>query len=179
MRTVLLAGVVGALAVVTACTVEEGAVAGIGVDAQGRPVGYLQVCRGHVDGATVYRDDGDERALGSWTAAAPVTGSAVWSLTDPQPGSADRPERPLEPLETDVTYALYGWTRDNSRSAQSVSFTPAQLAALRPGQVRYAPTDRGDGGEKVVSLAEFHRSACAGLAQSKKPRKRAERGTTG
>jgi len=59
--------------------------AGIGVDNKGAPIGYLQVCQDHLDGATVYTDGKDDDQ-GSWKASPAVTGFARWSLTDPGEG---------------------------------------------------------------------------------------------
>jgi hypothetical protein len=67
------------------CTVPVVGLAGIGVDAKGAPVGYLQVCQDHLDGATVYTD-GKEDDQGSWKASPAVSGFARWSLTDPGEG---------------------------------------------------------------------------------------------
>jgi hypothetical protein len=113
--------------------VPAGAVAGIGVDEQGRPVGYLRVCEDRIDGATLYHDEDDY--LGTWSATSPVTDFASWSLAEPGDGWVT--EVPLGRLTTNVEYSMYGWTEDNSRSAESVAFTLGALADLEPGQVLY------------------------------------------
>ena len=71
MRRALAVVVAGAAALLTAgCTVPSGAVVGIGVDAHGNPVGYLQVCQEHIDGATIYIDDA--HTFGSWSTSPPA-----------------------------------------------------------------------------------------------------------
>ncbi|GIG22028.1 hypothetical protein Cch01nite_27520 [Cellulomonas chitinilytica] len=165
--------VVGCLAL-SGCTVEGGAIAGVGVDDQGRPVGYLQVCEGHIDGATVYHSvepDPDADSVsnpsvsdGSWDAPSAVSESATWSLAAPDDW---RTQTPLSPLEPGVEYSLYGWTNDNSWSAIDVPFTVDDLAGMEPGQVRYeAWTDDGELGDwapVVTDVDEFVRDACASL----------------
>ena len=46
-----------AIAALSGCTVPVVGSAGIGVDQEGRPVGYLAVCDEHIDGATLYSED--------------------------------------------------------------------------------------------------------------------------
>jgi hypothetical protein len=82
MRRALSVVVAGAVVLLTAgCTVPGVAVSGIGVDTQGNPVGYLQVCQDHIDGATVYIDD--THKFGNWESVPAATGFATWSLADP------------------------------------------------------------------------------------------------
>jgi hypothetical protein len=158
--------VVGALALplsTAGCTVDIGAVMGVGVDAAGRPVGYLRVCKDRIDGATLYRSQAaeHERERGMWSAAKPVTSFARWSLAEPGPSWTAK--SPLGRLTTGE-YTLYGWTNDNSSSAGDVVFTRAKLERLRPGEVLYWAGDVSKDGNRypnvVVSETEFRREAC-------------------
>ncbi len=116
-------------------------VTGVGVDASGRPVGYLAVCSEHIDGATLYFEDPSQTVenrsieVGSWTADRPVTSLASWSMDGG--GSNWSSTGPLPALEPGRTYAMYGWTKDSSSSTVDVIFTVEQLRALDPGKVLY------------------------------------------
>lgn len=144
------------------CTVGRGAVAGMGVDSDGNPVGYLQVCHDHIDGATIYIDDAHE--FGSWESSPAATGFATWSMTDPS-GTWTATD-PLDRLRPRTTYVMYGWTSDNSSSAASVEFTIEELASMKPGQVRYwvgTTADLKSDVYTVTSEDEFRRNACKAI----------------
>lgn len=146
--------------VTTGCTVEARAIAGVGVGADGGPVGFLQVCSDHIDAATVYQTDKDH--LGTWTVTPAATGFATWPLASGGNGWAVT--EPFANLKAGQTYHLYGWTKDNTSSAVAVDFTVADLAAMKPGQVRY-PAGRADSSgthsfEVVTSVARFQQHAC-------------------
>jgi len=72
--------------------------------------------------------------------------------------------KPLGKLRPRTTYAMYGWTNDNSYAAEAVDFTLEELARMKPGQVRYwAGKTAGDGMTGVYSVTsedEFRRTAC-------------------
>ena len=141
------------------CTVPIVGLAGIGVDNKGAPIGYLQVCQDHLDGATVYTDGKDDDQ-GSWKASPAVTGFARWSLTDPGEGWTTKTT--LGQLKPGVKYNLYGRTEDASSSAADVTFTKEDLARLKPGQVLYGKIN-ADGTEllpAVSSESEFRTNAC-------------------
>jgi hypothetical protein len=146
--------------VTTGCTVEARAVAGVGVGMDGEPVGFLQVCSEHIDGATVYQTDQDH--LGTWTVKPAAKGFATWSFA--VGGDGWTVTEPFATLKPGQTYHLYGWTKDNSSSADSVVFSPTDLAAMKPGQVRYW-SGRSDASgnndlEVVTSVAQFQQHAC-------------------
>ncbi|MER6469178.1 hypothetical protein [Streptomyces collinus] len=155
--------VCAALTVTSGCTVPVDAVAGISVTADGRLLGVMLVCGHRIDGATLYVDSDDsDRAVTvrSWTADRPVpAGLTTWSLESPSPGwRATRWHHPLTPR---TSYALYGWTKDNSWSSGDVVFTLADRDRLIPGRVRYDRVSAdGDESGVTVSLAEFKRTAC-------------------
>ncbi|MEW1827194.1 hypothetical protein [Streptomyces sp. NPDC088196] len=161
-----LAGAVAtgvALAATSGCTVPVDAVAGISVTVDGHLLGVLMVCGHHLDGATLYVENADadnEADVGSWAADRPLTtGLATWTLDYPSAGWTATTS--LEPLSAKTTYALYGWTDDNSWSSSSVSFTPTDRDRLTPGTVRYDHvSDSGDESEITVPVTEFKAKAC-------------------
>ena len=82
-----------AIAVLSGCTVPVVGSTGIGVDQEGRPVGYLAVCEENIDGATLYYDDPGASSAedgtvdaGQWAADQSVTSASTWSLTEPHAG---------------------------------------------------------------------------------------------
>ncbi|MFF7976614.1 hypothetical protein [Streptomyces sp. NPDC007905] len=136
-----------ALAATSGCTVPVDAVAGISVTGDGHLLGVMMVCGHQIDGATLYVDSDDVDktvTVGSWTADRPLTpGLGTWTLDSPAAGWTAT--RSLAPLTAKTTYALYGWTKDNSWSSSSVSFTLADRDGLTPGKVRYSNiSDNGD-----------------------------------
>jgi hypothetical protein len=158
MRKVALLIVVAAIMTLTSgCTVPDVGASGIGVDPLGNPVGYLRVCERHqhVDAAVVYTDGTDD-TRGRWTAAVAITDVAIWPLTGPAQGWTT--ETALKPLITGTLYNLYGATTDNSASTAGVSFTAADLAAMKPGQVRYTPASSDV--PVVVGETEFRTRHC-------------------
>ncbi|TFV78489.1 hypothetical protein E4P39_04680 [Blastococcus sp. CT_GayMR19] len=157
-RLLLIVATLIAPMLTSACSVPGAAVAGVGVDKLGRLVGYLRVCHDSIHGATIYHDENDD--LGSWTASDPVTQFAKWSLADPPSDWEAAP--PLGELQPGIDYTLYGWTSDNSWSANSVTFTLAELATVEPGRVVYWAGDNDASGDVnvVVSEVDFNRDAC-------------------
>ncbi|WP_022910249.1 hypothetical protein [Aestuariimicrobium kwangyangense] len=155
-----VAFVVGLTSLLGGCNVRSVGLAGIGVDAHGSPVGYLQVCENHVDGATLYVSDVDQ--TGSWQASSPVTDFVRWSLSAPGPGWTI--DRALGGLKPGVDYTFYGWTTDNTSSASGVTFTTADLARLKPGQVMYEGGTNASTTEDLTTISgedEFRAIACA------------------
>lgn len=160
---VIAVGVTGSL--LSACTVESGAVAGVGVDAEGRPVGYVQLCRGTIDSMTLWAGTGDN-VTAEWTAKAPIGsgGFTAFSFTDPGPDwSAGSPT--YSSLDPAKSYTLQGNGGDHDAewSTQYVDFTTKTLASLRPGQVRYWVGTNDSSTKdsfKVSTVEEFKVTAC-------------------
>ncbi|MDN5797111.1 MAG: hypothetical protein L0H79_15325 [Intrasporangium sp.] len=160
--------VVGA-ALLSSCTVPVAALAGIGVDVDGNLVGYVRVCDESIDGTTLYYDVSSRGAtvptsveVGRWEAQPPVEATAEWSLNAPEGGWTS--SKPVEPLEPGREYTLYGWTKDNTVSASGVTFTLADVAALKPGQVLHWSGRSGGKPERdvneVSSRTDFEAKAC-------------------
>lgn len=157
----LVAGV--ALAATSGCTVPIDAVAGISVTSDGHLLGVMMICGHQIDGATLYVDSADTDktvTVGSWTSDRPLkAGLVTWPLDSPAAGW--RTTRALTPLTARTTYALYGWTKDNSWSASNVSFTLSDRDRLAPGEVLYDNvSDDGDESTVVVPVARFKARAC-------------------
>lgn len=162
-----LAGAVVFVTAVTAtagCTVPSGGAIALGLDTGSQPIAYVQMCEGGIDGLTVYEDTGHgtSRTMGEWDAPRRVGTSATVPLAAPP---ADwTVERPLTGLDPATSYHVYGWTNDNSGSANGPDFTLDDLAALEPGQVTWWNGDWGTDGNHptnaVTTLAEFQDQAC-------------------
>ena len=145
-----------ALAILAGCSPETHVVTGVGVDARGGLIGYIQMCGHHVDGATFYDTGGfNGKTKGSWASTAPVTDFARWSLESPTDGWTTSGS--YVPPSGDHEYSLYGWTTDNSASAEHVTFHLSDVSGLAPGEVLY--TQAG----KLVRRTEeeFQNNACA------------------
>ncbi|MFF4259627.1 hypothetical protein ACFY1L_51565 [Streptomyces sp. NPDC001663] len=152
-----------ALTATAGCTVPEDAVAGISVTDDGHLLGVMMVCGHQIDGATVYvesEDADDERTVGSWTAHRPLkAGLTTWPLDAPAADWTTTTSLPR--LNARTTYALYGWTKDNSWSSSSVSFTLTDRSRLTPATVLYDDISaNGDESTAIVPLAEFKATAC-------------------
>ncbi|NML49966.1 hypothetical protein HHL19_09815 [Streptomyces sp. R302] len=169
--TLLTAAAAGAAALLlTGCTTTPAGLAGVSVAEDGTPLGVLLMCHDHVDGAMLYPEDAPKESreiTGDWRHDGPVTGYTSWPLMQTAGApEAERwtPETRTARLEKGRSYRLAGWTEDGSWSATPVSFTPEDLARLKPGQVRYTLDDE----IRVSSLDDFRDRACdeaAGGAQ--------------
>ncbi|GAA0950677.1 hypothetical protein GCM10009554_51000 [Kribbella koreensis] len=144
----------------TGCTVEDGGALGLTVDAAGKPVIVVQMCKGYLDGATLYEDvenPGDDDHNGRWTVEPRVTGFSQFSLADG--GNGWKLEGSLKPLAAQVKYVIYGWTEDNRWMALHLPVTLDEIARLRPGQIRYSNFDEADT-YATGSVEEFKTGIC-------------------
>ncbi len=136
-RRARLALLLPALALLAACTTPDGSIVGIGVTETGDLVGYVNVCEGPVDQASIWVQDGD--AITGWSH--PTMGEGEFSsfvLTEPTDGwTLIGPE--FTGLSPSVAYRFYayGGQGDEARSSLHVDFTAADVLAMKPGQVRY------------------------------------------
>lgn len=144
-----------AAGLLTGCGVPGAGTTGIGVDADGEPVGFVAVCGHHIDGLTLYTEDEDgETTVNTWTPVHPIEpGVTSWPLTGAAPEWGA--EQPTTTLVPGVEYVIYGWAKDNSWSATHVHFTLADLKSLSPGRVSF-----WSDGDKIADAADFKKEAC-------------------
>jgi hypothetical protein len=160
-----LIAALGALFALTGCTVPAVGLTGVGLASDGGIVGYLAVCEEHIDGVTLYIDDQSGLSgqdAGRWSSRVPITASANWSLSGTSQDWIT--ELALQNLRPDQPYALYGWTRDDSSSTASVSFTLRDLQGLKPGQVLFIggyDEEHDRDIQRVGSFSDMHNLACS------------------
>lgn len=123
------------------------------VDAQGQPVIVVQMCEGHIDGATLYRDD---ETLGKWEVSSPVTGFSQFDLNTGGNGWALVGEH--EARDPNQRYTIYGWSNDSSWSADHLEFSDRELIGLQPGTVLVP--EREKVGNRSKSLQDFKSKTC-------------------
>jgi hypothetical protein len=123
------------------------------VDAQGAAVIVIQMCEGHIDGATLYRDD---VTLGKWKVSSPVTGFSQFTLDSGGNGWAVVGD--LERRDPEQQYTIYGWSNDNSWSANHLDFSDRDLSGLKPGTVLVP--EREQEGHRSESLEDFKTKTC-------------------
>jgi predicted small secreted protein len=158
-RLVSIAALLLASPLLTGCSVAEGGIAGIGVDASGHPVAYIQMCQGYVDGAVLFHDND---IYGTWKAGSHQDGFTSFSLTTPT-GAWSPGDTPMGTLDPAIKYTLYGSTQDASWSSAEVEFTAHTVATMKPGQVRYyIDTDKDHilDTYTVTSVEEFKATVC-------------------
>ncbi len=101
---------------------------------------------------------------GEWSTAKPVTVLGTWSLTTGEPWSTERRIAVIE----GYSYYLTGTGRSpngtgNASLSIGIEFTLADVAALEPGQVRYAAPGDATATETtyaVVPLEDFRATVC-------------------
>lgn len=169
MATVTRLLAVGALAgLLSACSPEIVGSIGISVTEAGDVVGVANGCTVSLSGADLYGPDFEVIAtwdLEPWIVRKPA-------MTWHQTGSpADTRWRTVPALQrTDFaaasTYTLRGGTDDDWATLGDVTFTGADLAALRPGQIlitEWVSTDDAAPAQPrstLASRADFDRRAC-------------------
>ncbi|MEV6892448.1 hypothetical protein [Kribbella sp. NPDC051137] len=158
------AAVAGALEL-TGCGVPAGGVIGVTVDATGAPQIVVQMCEGHIDGATLYLPDPDadrqppqDRTMGRWEASGPVTGFSQFSLDSGGNGWAVSGE--LVGRAPGTRYTIYGWSRDSSWSAMHLEFSERDLKQLHPGTVLVPSKDLASEDNWTESVDDFKQKAC-------------------
>ena len=151
----------------------------MGIDAAGRPVGFLNVCKGeHMDGAFLDTEPLSDRSpvVAAWDARPAATGSTSWSFDDPQAGWV--PRRAVPALKPGIVYHLSAGADDASGDSGYVLFTLEDLKAMKSGQVRTYDYDRqplageptggrlqqardeNNGFMQVITRQEFERAPC-------------------
>ncbi|MEI8409649.1 MULTISPECIES: hypothetical protein [unclassified Kribbella] len=150
-----------AIACLAGCGVPAGGLVGVTVDAAGNPVIVVQMCEGHIDGATLYRfseEPDDEEVLGRWEVSSPVSGFSQFDLDTGGNGWAVVGE--LEARDPQQRYTIYGWSNDNSWSAAHLTFSDRELSGLKPGTVLVP--EREQDGNRSESLEDFKTRTCEG-----------------
>ena len=152
-----------AVPVLTSCSVPTGGVAGVTVDATGAVIAVISTCTHPVDGATLYdsSESGDQEILTRWQSMEDTNRSVVSLPITGGAGTGIAPVSTYRDLPT-TELSVYGWTRDNSTSAEHVTFVPGDLAGLGPGQVLTGPwyDDDGVARHRIVPIGDLHDVAC-------------------
>lgn len=155
---------VAALLGIAGCGVPAGGVIGLTMDSNGEVVAVVQMCEGHIDGATVYLADTsgaetpNDQILGRWEVTPAATGFSRFGLANG--GDGWRPVGALVPRDPDTRYTIYGWSKDNSWSAMHLDFSDRELAALQPGTVLVPPVEAGSETNETWPMAKFQAKAC-------------------
>ena len=132
---------------------------GITVDAQGHPIVVAEICHGTVKRVRIYGPNpgaGKHDPVDADLSTAPQKTS--FTLDPSSPGSA-WDGQPLNLPVADEMHSVILNTGNKSQ-LQEVTFTPQDLAALRPGTVQFDTYTRYEVGHSTVNIADFHRLAC-------------------
>lgn len=146
-----LAAALGTAGCIAPSTDITGAV-GVTVDDAGHPVVVAEVCSGDVAHVAVHGPNRGERpneVLASFTAGPAATGPFTLDLADPGAGWTGDP-LPL-PLGPELHAVSAGGTGDTALSG--ATFTAAELADLRPGQVLSERSEEPQDAEAFAQLA--------------------------
>lgn len=161
-RGALIALALSTALLTSGCSVYINGMTGVGVDEEGRVVGYLQICGSRVTTATLWTEGGDGRA-GQWVPPDDVSDYATWLLD----GSSEGWETEIAPpeLKAGSTYWLNAWKSnifDGDTRTVNVTFTLDDLEALEPGQVLSSATDYYAATQRtrVTTVDEFRETAC-------------------
>ncbi|GAA2760885.1 hypothetical protein GCM10009872_62460 [Actinopolymorpha rutila] len=138
------------------CSVIDNGLAGISVDPQGHLFVVLAWCGPTPpDGATIYHDGGADGIEDASYDAPKLTGrSTSFRVDDPAGGWKLQGKAPK--LQKNVTYSVYGWTRDNSYAVASADFRLSTAARITPGKVLLQDENEHD---MQVTRRELHRMA--------------------
>ncbi|TQS46861.1 hypothetical protein [Cryptosporangium phraense] len=153
-------GLVSLLATLSGCSVPQGGFTGVSVDASGQPVAVIAVCKGWIDGVVLYRDDGEKLiTLGNWDSDQRIRRYAAVSLIAPPTGwTADHP---LDVLQPNTVYSIFGGTDSSKWSTLSVDFTVEELRDISPGEVLYLQFRKGAERIARTPATTFQRTVCA------------------
>ncbi|MEU4290576.1 hypothetical protein AB0E63_20310 [Kribbella sp. NPDC026596] len=162
-RLGICAAMATCLAGLAGCGVPAGGALGVTVDAAGNPAIVVQMCEGHIDGATLYLPDPDpdrepprDEDVGQWEVSPAVDGFSQFSFAEG--GNGWRLVGTLKPRDLATRYTIYGWTKDNSWSAAHLDFSQQDLKTLKPGTVLVP--EREQEGNRSESLEDFKTKTC-------------------
>jgi hypothetical protein len=155
------------LLLTTGCTAEVTGLAGVSVDQGGDPIAVVVACKGTYDTADLEDlsnlDATTTTIVRDWSFSAAKT--TRWNIVDSPTASNPKPGGTLE-LRPGVPYDLTAFSRDEQTTSGAVTFTMADVASLRLGQVRYFKENAsgGTGEYVVVDASEFESLACREIA---------------
>jgi hypothetical protein len=149
------------LLLTTGCTAEVTGLAGVSVDERGNPIAVVVACTGKFDGA-ILEDVSDLDAITTarkWSFSA--ARAMQWNIVQSPTATNPKPEGTLA-LDPKVQYNLTASSKDQQTRSSDVTFTVADLARLRPGQVRYFNENQSGGTAEyvVVDATEFESRVC-------------------
>lgn len=150
-----------ALVFTSGCSVESGGSVGLTKDAQGHLLAVVVICRGYIDGLTLYRDDTSNSDAHSndrerWASGSPIKSGATLDLSDPEPGW--KVVTPLSVLNPGQEVRIYGWTHKSRWSADGPVFHVSDLARVDSDHILSALSDPNG----LVPRADFRALACGG-----------------
>lgn len=154
---------VGTLLLTTGCTAEITGLAGVSVDERGNPIAVIVACKGTYDTANL-EDLSNVSAtrlniVKEWSFSAART--VRWNILESPTATHPKPAGTIE-LNPKVPYDLSAFSRDEQTTSVGVTFTAADLARLRPGQVSYFKENEsaGTGTYVVTDATKFESLAC-------------------
>ena len=158
---------IGALLLTTACSAEVVGLAGVSVDERGDPIAVVVACKGTYDAA--HLEDVSNLDATTLNIVRDWSFSAVrmmrWNIVESPAATHAKPGGTLV-VKPGVPYQLTTFSKADQTTSGSVTFTAADLAGLRPGQVRYFNKNEsgGTGDHVVVDATKFESLACDQIA---------------
>jgi hypothetical protein len=157
-RRTSLAVLLSLLAVLlTACSTKVVGQTGVGVDREGRAIGYVVVCRKEINSLILFYNDenGAEHIAGKWHSAVPVSKEGAIILQHPPDGWTMQVS--FGSLLEGVKYHLSGVSDDNKTSTVDVSFDLNALARLGPERILF---QQGDSARQVSDIRGMRAQVC-------------------
>lgn len=150
-----------ALLLTTGCTAEVTGLAGVSVDERGNPIAVAVACTGKFDGAILEDVSNFDKItiVRKWSFNA--TKTMRWNIVESPTATNPKPGGTLV-LKPEVPYNLTASSKDQQTTSGSVTFTVADPARLRPGQVGYLKENysAGTADYVVVDATEFESLVC-------------------
>lgn len=146
------------------CTVPSVGEVAVGLDSAGNPAVAVAVCDHQIDGVSVALDGDDEapNVADLHFEPALTAGAGQWSLVSDRSGDSASLATPLDVSAISSTAELLplGWTDDNAYSLDGPTFSPSDLAGLKPGQFMAHKTS-GDAAMVVSDVAQWAKQVCS------------------
>jgi hypothetical protein len=152
-RTFGVALNIGALLLITGCTAEVTGLAGVSVDERGNPIAVAVACAGKFDSATLEDVSNFDTItlVREWSFSA--NKAMRWNIVESPTATHPKPGGTLV-LKPEVLYDLKAFNTEAQTTSGSVTFTAADVARLRPGQVGYLKENLSGGTAKYVVVNE-------------------------